>query len=225
MAVSAATSRQTELIKKKICKVFENNSLEVTIEANLKVVNFLDITMDLNTGLFKPFMKDNDIPLYVNKSSNHPPTVLKSIPNGVGRRLSRISSNKDVFDAAVPQYQEALDRSGYKEKLTFEPQILGTKKKNRSRKSTWFNPPFSASVKTNVGREFLRLIDRAFPPNNPLHKLFTRQTVKVSYKCMPSMAQAVSQHNMSVLHDDQLAVQQPGCNCRGGPGSCPVRAG
>ena len=148
---------------------------------------------------------------------------MKSIPLGVGKRLSRISANKAVFDAAVPPYQDALKKSGYDNKLEFEPKILGTKKKTRSRKITWFNPPFSASVKTNVGQEFLKLIDRSFPPTNPLHKLFTRQTVKVSYKCMPSMAQAVSRHNMCILHDDQQNLQQPGCNCRGGPGSCPVQ--
>ena len=29
--------------------------------------------------------------------------------------------------------------------------------------------------KNNVGKEFLSLLERAFPPNNPLHKLFARQ--------------------------------------------------
>ena len=83
---------------------------------------------------------------------------------------------------------------------------------------TWFNPPFSANVSTNVGKEFLKLIDTAFPPNNPLHKLFTRNTVKISYKCMPNMAQAVTRHNRQVLKDDQAEAaqaQQPMCNtCR-----------
>ena len=30
-----------------------------------------------------------------------------------------------------------------------------TKKKNRKRNMTWFNPPYSANVKTNLGKEFL----------------------------------------------------------------------
>ena len=72
----------------------------------------------------------------MNKKSNHPPTVLKSIPLGVGRRLSRISANKVVFDAAAPPYQEALIKSGYIDKLEFEPEVLGAKKKNRYRKTT-----------------------------------------------------------------------------------------
>ena len=149
---------------------------------------------------------------------------MKSIPLGVNRRLSRVSSNKTVFDAAAKDYQEALNKSGHNHKLEFEPvPVGGGKKKNRKRNPTWFNPPYSASVKSNVGRDFLKLIITAFPNSNPLHKLFTRQTVKVSYKCMPNMAQAVAQHNVQVLKEDQGAVQQPGCNCRGGPAVCPVQ--
>ena len=92
LAVSPARPRQTEIMKKKICQIFNKNGLKVTIEANLKSVNFLDITMDLRTGTYKPFMKENDTPQYVHRRSNHPPSVLNNIPAGVNRRLSRISS-------------------------------------------------------------------------------------------------------------------------------------
>ena len=51
------------------------------------------------------------------------------------------------------------------------------------------------NVRTNIGKEFLNLLDKAFPPDNPLSKLFNRQTVKISYKRMPNMAQAVAGHN------------------------------
>ena len=75
LGVSSGTARQIENMKKKICKMFENLDLKVTIEANSEVVNFLDVTFDLRTGLYKPYMKENDTPLYVNTKSNHPPTV------------------------------------------------------------------------------------------------------------------------------------------------------
>ena len=106
LAVSCASNRQIEIMKKKICKVFQNNGLAVTIEANSKIVNFLDVTFNLNTGIFKPYMKDNDKPVYVHSKSNHPPNVLKNIPMGVNNRLNRISSNKAVFDAAGPHLCE-----------------------------------------------------------------------------------------------------------------------
>jgi hypothetical protein len=225
LAVSSATPRQIDIMKKKICKVFEDNSLSITIEANQKSVNFLDINMDLRTEIYKPFMKENDAPLYVNARSNHPPSVLKSIPLGINRRLSRISANKAVFEAAAPVYQEALIKSGHNHRLVYEPpEECNTKKKCRRKSVTWFNPPFSSSVKTNIGRDFLALLDKAFPPANPLHKLFTRQTVKLSYKCMPNMGRAVATNNMKLLKDEQ--PQQPqtlGCNCQGGLGTCPVQ--
>merc|ERR1711873_160545 len=96
LAASPARPRQVEILKKKICQVFAKNGLRVTIEANLKVVNFLDVTFDLNNDVYKPYMKDNYSPVYVNKQSNHPPLILKNIPLGVNRRLSKISANKDI---------------------------------------------------------------------------------------------------------------------------------
>ena len=68
----------------------------------------------------------------------------------------------------------------------------------------------------------MKLLDVAFPPSNPLHKLFTRQTVKLSYRCMPCMAQAVARQNMKLLKNETEPVQVPKCNCRGGPANCPV---
>ena len=65
---------------------------------NLKVVNFLDVPLDLNTSLYKPFMKSNDNPMNVNISSNHPTPILKNIPLAVNRRLSKISANETVFN-------------------------------------------------------------------------------------------------------------------------------
>ena len=158
--------------------------------------------------------------LYVNTNSNPPLVVLKNIPLGINRRLSNISANKDVFDIAAPPYQLALQNSGFSHVLEFEPHDqCTTKKKKRTRKITWFNPPFSSSVKSNVGRDFLHLLDTAFPPSNPLHKLFSRQTVKISYKCMPNMAQAVARHNANVVKDElpQQVQANPGCNCNDGP--------
>ena len=143
LAVSSGTRRQNEVIKKKICQAFKNLNLSITSEANLKVVNFLDINLDLGTGLYKPYMKDNDMPLYVNTRSNHPPSVIKSIPVGVDRRLSRISANKQVFDSSIPLNQEALAKSVYRHKLEYEPPTeCTTKKKTRKKPAIWFNPLF-----------------------------------------------------------------------------------
>ena len=56
---------------------------KITIEANKKVVNFLDVTLDLNTGIFKPFSKPSNTALYVHSKSNHPPSIIRNIPESI----------------------------------------------------------------------------------------------------------------------------------------------
>ena len=63
LAVSSATPRQNEPLKKQICKVFKDIGLSVTITANTTKVDFLDISMDLQSGIYQPFIKENDSPM------------------------------------------------------------------------------------------------------------------------------------------------------------------
>ena len=160
--------------------------------------------------------------MYVNKNSNHPPAVIRNIPKSINRRLSSLSSNEEVFEKSVKLHQEALEKSGYSHKLKFDKEIHQKKSKNRSRNITYFNPPFSLNVKTKVGREFLKILDSSFPSTNPLSKLFTRNTVKISYKCMPNMKQAVSRHNNKLTRANQTVeqAQERRCNCL--TQTCPV---
>ena len=77
--------------------------------------------------------------MYVNSKSNHPPAVLKNIPLGVNRRLSRFSAKKEVFAPAASAYLELVAKIGYTHKLTYEAtESSCTQKIN----ITWFNPPF-----------------------------------------------------------------------------------
>ena len=223
LGVCNLTARQIEKTKKEICKIFNQHNLKITTDVNHKIVNFLDVTFDLNTGLFKPFMKPNDTPLYVNKNSNHPPSITRNLPLTVNRRLSSISANEEVFKAAIPPYQKALADSGYSCELKFEPDTnKQTKKKNRSRNITWFNPPYSVNVSTKIGHKFLQIIDTCFPNDHILHKVINRNTVKVSYRCMPNMRQTLSKHNARVSKQAYGPEPLPGCNCKGGTEKCPL---
>ena len=162
--------------------------------------NFLYITLDLNSGFYKPYMKPNNTPVYINRKSNHPPSIIKNIPAAVNRRLNSISADDGVFKEAIQPYQDALDKSGYEHQLKYDPPSnANTRKRNRSRKITWFNPPFSQNVSSNVGAKFLQLIDTCFPPTHPLSKIINRNTVKVSYRCMPNMGQVIARHNSKVV--------------------------
>ena len=224
LAISNKTPKQTENIKKKVSQIFKQNKLKITIDANHKTVDFLDITMDLRTGHHKPYMKPNNTPQYVHKESNHPPNIIKNIPEGINKRLSTISSNEDIFNQAAPTYQEALGKSGYAYKLKYNPtqQHTGTenttRKRQRTRKITWFNPPYSASVGTNIGQKFINMLETCFPPSHQLHKILNRNTVKISYSCMPNMKQVISSHNKATLqkdnHTETTTTTQKTCNCR-----------
>ena len=210
-------------MKQEMCRIFHTYNLRITTDVNHKIVNFLDVTLDLNSGLFKPFMKPNNTILYVNRNSNHPPSVLKNLPEGVNRRLSNISANEDIFKEAITPYQKALDESGYDFTLKFQPDAMcGPKKRSRGRKITWFNPPYSANVSTNIGAKFLRIIDICFPPTHMLHKIINRNTVKVSYRCMTNMNKILSKHNSKIANQMPGPAPSPGCNCQGGPATCPL---
>ena len=221
LAVCDLKPRQTELVRKKLCQVFHGFGLRITSTANVKNVNFLDINLDLNEGIYKPYMKPNDKPLYVHTGSNHPRSILKNIPLSVNKRLSMISSNKEVFDAAAPPYQEALKNSGYSYELNYCPEEPSRGKRNRNRRVTYFNPPFSMNVKSKIGADFLQLIRKHFPKSNPLSKVINTNTVKISYSCMPNLKQKISQHNKKV---SQPEVIQPSktCNCTSVIGDCPL---
>ena len=83
-----------------------------------------------------------------------------------------------MFNQESPLFQEALEKSGYQYKLKFDPQNPKptSKKQKRKRNVTWFNPPYNATVKTNKGKEFLKLVDECFPPHHPLSKIVNRKT-------------------------------------------------
>ena len=79
LAAFNAKPQEMEMVKKGICKVFRDNDLKITIEANTTKVNFLDVTLDLRSEKYYPYTKEGNIPLYVHKESNHPPS--RTSPN------------------------------------------------------------------------------------------------------------------------------------------------
>ena len=96
LGVCDLTPRGVEKIKKQMSAIFRKHKLEITIQANKKRVEFLDIYLDLSKEEFGPYLKPGDTPVYVDVGSNHPPKVLENIPKGINRRLSSISATKET---------------------------------------------------------------------------------------------------------------------------------
>ena len=64
----------------------------------MKIVNYLDLTLDLTNGTYRPYHKPDNIVNYVHKQSDHPLNIIKQIPLSVETRLSNTSCNKEVFN-------------------------------------------------------------------------------------------------------------------------------
>ena len=120
-------------------------------------------------------------------------------------------------------------KSGYTTKINYQDQNnqdinVNEKKRKRTRNIIWFNPPFSANVKTKIGRKFLNLINKHFPKENKLHKIFNKNSIKVSYSCMKNMNSIIKSHNRRILKKfiNQEIEEENKCNCRN-KSTCPLQ--
>ena len=84
--------------------------------------------------------------------------------------------------------------------------------RTRSRRVTYFNPPFSLNVETNVGKEFLRII-KSFPRSNVLSPIVNSNTIKISYRTLQNMGGEISRHDNNILGGLE-ETPAPRCNCR-----------
>ena len=216
---------ETERLRKNVIKTFKECGLNITSKSKLKTVDYLDVTFDLQSNSYKPYRKPDNLPVYILKDSNHPPSILRELPKTIAKRLSDLSSCENVFYNSIAVYKEALQNSGFTPDLIYTPKPISNNsnnevKKKRKRKIIWFNPPFSKSVKSNVGKTFLSLIKRHFPKTNKLNKIFNKNTVKISYSCMSNMSSILSSHNLNVIKPQNN--NSYGCNCRVKE-SCPLQ--
>ena len=131
-----ANGPQSERTRKDITREFKKQGLNISINTNLKICNFLDVTLNLSDGTYYPYRKPNNETLYIDNNSNHPPTIIKHLPAAIGRRISDISSSKELFNQAKPHYERALKQGGHDEKLMFtERKKLATHTAQNSRKN------------------------------------------------------------------------------------------
>ena len=93
-----------------------------------------------------PLQKLNKESNYVHINSDHSPSIIKEFPISIGKRLSNY-------------HDKCLESSGYKTKLKNQQQKESNQSgKKRKRNIICFNPPYSESVKTNIGGIFIKLI-------------------------------------------------------------------
>ena len=209
-------------MKKSVQFTFRENELKITIQCNLKILDYLDVTFNLTGSSYRPFNKTNNEINYIHKQSNHPPSIIIQLPLFVERRFCKLSSNEKIFSYSIPTYQEALMKVGYNNKLTY--QRHDQKKDNsqeRKKQIIWFNPSYSKNITTKVGKCFLSLIEKHFPQHHKLHKLFNRNNVKISYSCLPNIKSIINRHNRKILYPSPT-IDSRTSNCINIP-QCPLQ--
>ena len=210
------TGRESEKLAQKMKKLFNDEfDLKITVEHNIKTVNFLELTMSLENDSFRPYRKDEKPPVYISKDSDHNPAIQKQLPHMIAKMVSDICSSKEIFEEEKGIYETALKNAGHTGNIQYQEPNLNPKKRSRKRKVLWFNPPWSSTIKSNVAKDFLRILEEEFPPNSELHHYFNKKKVKVSYSNLPSFKKIVSGHNKKVLHPERV-LKELGCNCRTG---------
>ena len=86
-----------EKLKKKFQKLLKEKDLDIIVQCNLKITNYLDITLNLNDGSYRPYRKPNKETNYIHVNSDHPPSIIKEIPRSIEKRHSTSSSLKHIF--------------------------------------------------------------------------------------------------------------------------------
>ena len=139
----------------------------------------------------------------------------------IGQRISDLSCNKTAFEKAASEYNQALQRNGFKHTIMYKPSQSSPHRSNnnnkikRKRNIICFNPPFSENVATNIGKEFFSLLSKHFLPNNKYHKIFNKPKVKLSDSWLPNIGSIIAQQNKQVLNRLSSAdTETPPCNCR-----------
>ena len=62
----------------------------MTIQCNLKIVNYLDVTFNLSKATLRSICKTNNEMTYIHKESNHPP-----VTNHQSAKLKKINNAKE----------------------------------------------------------------------------------------------------------------------------------
>ena len=142
----------------------------------------------------------------------------------VERRVSNLCMTEQIFNECKGFFEDCLEKSGYNYKLKYKPDPnFGedvTRIRNRHRTITYYNPPWDNGVATNIGKEFLKLIDSSFPKEHPLKRVCNRNTIKVTYSTMSNMKQHITGLNKLKLEGkttNTIAI----CKCRNNP--CPLQ--
>ena len=124
---------QLETIKKSLQKTFKDFGLEIAAESNLRIVNYLDVKLNLNDGSFGPCDKPDDI---INKEFNHPPNLIQHLPASIEKRLLKIFFDEKMFQESAIYYEDTVNKAGYTDKLAYHASSASNQEKKKKKPPT-----------------------------------------------------------------------------------------
>ena len=92
-------------IRKQVFKVMSDIGFKITLDLGNQVTDFLDVTLNLSDGTFRPYRKPNCLINFININSDHPRHIKKAIPVMTQKRLSSLSSSAEVFNEIKVPYE------------------------------------------------------------------------------------------------------------------------
>ena len=214
LAAIQGSGTRVNSLSKEVTALFKKEKLRITVDVNITTTDYLDVMFNLKTDSYRPYRKPNDWPVFMHMESSHPPGTKDQMAKNTYSRISMLSSDETIFNEEIGIYQDALVNSGYTAKPSYQPPKDKQSGRIRRRNILWFNPPFSANVKTNVAAIFLKMVDKHFPVGSNLRRYFNRSTIKVSYSTTKNMKAHVAKHNRQVLNPIPEEMASSGCNCQ-----------
>ena len=103
---------------------------------------------------------------------------------------------------AVP-YRKALKKCGYLSTVHYKPPTTNKWKDRQQNNILWYNPPFRKNFSTKIGHRFLTLIDKHFPKDRKLRKIFNCSTIKICHSCKNNTKQTIASHNKRNLNSSK----------------------
>ena len=65
----------------------------------MKIVNYLDVTLNINNGSYRPYKKPNEETNHLHVNSDHPSQILQQLPKpkSIEKPFSILSLSKEIF--------------------------------------------------------------------------------------------------------------------------------
>ena len=186
--------------RKAIFKLMSEIGFKITLDLGSCQTDFLDVTLNLTNNTFRPYRKPNSLLNFININSDHPYHIKRCLPKMTEKRLSALSSDAKIFNEIKMPYENELKSRGFHCNLKYQCLNNNSKtNKSRNNRVIWYNPPYCSLIDINLGKEFLKLVDKHFPVGHFYRKIFSRKSLKISYSCMSNVKSLIQSHNKSVL--------------------------